>query len=115
MLRYKPHTTYVGRVVYNRKLHPFGPRDLLRIQQRVIEESPTESELEQLLRDLSIQMLDIMLGPVGKILPPEKVFQWIYNLVDETLEGLRGILAPNQYQSITKQMALLIEGKEANV
>lgn len=115
MRPYKPHTTYVGRIVYDRKLHSFSPADLLRIQHAVISDSSTESELEQLMRDLSIQMLDILLGPVGEIFPPEKIFQWLYELVDATLGALQGLLTPNQYKEVAGLMALLIEENVSNV
>lgn len=87
------HTTYKGRVVYDRNIHYFTQKDLQRILRKLKEQEPTESETPgwfDWIRGLLEDLFDYCLGLITEALsiddaPIEDIRLFLVRLCDKIL------------------------------
>lgn len=86
--RIMPIKTYSGRVVYNRKMHPFSERDIVRIMGKI---SPPDNaddrwfeKVVQALRRATLEMLGRLLPFFGEE-EVIAVYDWAYDMVEKVV------------------------------
>lgn len=104
-----PHTTYAGRVVYNRPLHEFKPSDIERITRKVLSQSEMPaSDIVVMVRDLMITILEEMFSVVGYEDIVESLFILLETLVGKILQQLRLIGTRAQFKRLSKELLAFV-------
>lgn len=105
----RPRCTLRGRVVYDRKPHLWRISDLYRVMDHVFVRLGDEpSQLADLLYNLSIRMLEIILGRVGLSALARVVYLYSFRLIDFFVQQLRFFYS-------TKEMAEWAKGIESRI
>jgi len=99
------HTTYTGRVVYERATHYFTEADIQRILKCVSRGKPT-SFLVQLMHSVEKYMLELILAPLGQADKADVVRELLENLVGSILAWAGGVF---------KVKIIYVDGNEEHV
>jgi hypothetical protein len=80
---YRPTRTYQGRVVYDRKKHPFRQADLNRIARSIFfQAGPNETIITRLLYEISVYFVRILLDLFIAGTWAPIAYKWLYGMVD---------------------------------
>ena len=85
------HTTILGRVVYNRKLHAFSDRDIARINSHFVAEQSLDSRLAEIIRDINIAFMEAILARFGLEKAAETAVDLIALAVQACIDFLRSL------------------------
>jgi len=104
-------TTLRGRVVYERKLHPFRQTDINRIARAIFWHiGPSATIITRLLYELSVYFLRLVLDLFGQGNWTPIAYNWIYSLVDEFVRRLIEYEGRETAESWVQGLQLLLVG-----